>query len=414
MRNTFVVLSLVLGIFATTAFAATINVPADQPTIQAGINAAVNGDTVLVAPGTYIENIDFIGKAITVKSSGGSKVTIIDGGKVGTVVTFISGESQSTVLSGFTIQNGVAPLSSQGGGINIVNSSPAIRNNIVTQNTACGGGGGISLINGAPLIVGNTISHNSQISICSGGSGGGGISINGGTGAQILGNRIVNNTFPPGSGISLNAGGSPLIQNNIIADNDSGLNGSGGGFYIVNESNPTIVQNLIYANHAGMGGGIYLLPPLGTAGSIIVSNTIVDNTGSQGGSAIFTGGFDDASQIINNLFVSNTGLNAVDCDGTYDKVPPVFTNNDSYSAGGVAIEGTCANDIGQNGNLSSDPQFVNAAKHMYQLTATSPAIDVGSNSAPDLPKKDFAGKPRIVDGNGDGSKIVDMGAYEFQ
>ena len=49
-----------------------------------------------------------------------------------------------------------------------------------------------------------------------------------------------------------------------------------------------------------------------------------------------------------------------------------------------------------------------------QLPATSPAIDVGSNSAPDLPKKDFAGKPRIVDGNGDGSKIVDMGAYEIQ
>jgi polygalacturonase len=59
--------------------ATTIHVPADQPTIQSGINAASNGDTVLVAPGTYKENINFSGKAITLKSSGGARVTIIDG-----------------------------------------------------------------------------------------------------------------------------------------------------------------------------------------------------------------------------------------------------------------------------------------------------------------------------------------------
>jgi hypothetical protein len=49
-----------------------------------------------------------------------------------------------------------------------------------------------------------------------------------------------------------------------------------------------------------------------------------------------------------------------------------------------------------------------------RLQATSPAIDAGDNSAPDLPKKDLAGKPRIVDGDGDGDTIIDMGAYEFQ
>ncbi|HEV2355066.1 MAG TPA: hypothetical protein VGR89_12540, partial [Puia sp.] len=66
----------------------TIHVPADQPTIQAGINAASNGDTVLVAPGTYKESINFSKKAITLMSSGGPSVTIIDGSNNGTPVTF--------------------------------------------------------------------------------------------------------------------------------------------------------------------------------------------------------------------------------------------------------------------------------------------------------------------------------------
>src|ERR1700694_2976766 len=98
--------STMLVLAVNSAMAGTvIHVPADQPTIQAGINAAANGDTVLVSPGTYKENINFNGKALTVKSSGGAKVTIIDGGRVASVVTFSSNETSSSVLSGFTIQN---------------------------------------------------------------------------------------------------------------------------------------------------------------------------------------------------------------------------------------------------------------------------------------------------------------------
>ncbi len=89
------------------AFPATIKVPGDYPTIQAGIDVAVDGDTVLVAPGTYKENIDFKGKAITVKSEQGPYVTIIDANQNGRVVTFNHGEGPGSVLDGFTIQNGL-------------------------------------------------------------------------------------------------------------------------------------------------------------------------------------------------------------------------------------------------------------------------------------------------------------------
>ena len=84
-----------------------IHVPADQPTIQAAITAAQPGDTVLVSPGTYVENINFQGKAITVASSDGAGVTTIDG-HLGndSVVKFTLGEGNGSVLKGLTITGG--------------------------------------------------------------------------------------------------------------------------------------------------------------------------------------------------------------------------------------------------------------------------------------------------------------------
>src|SRR6266542_2986423 len=148
---------------------AIIHVPSDQPSIQAAINAAGNGDTVLVAPGTYFENIDFLGRAITLQSQSGAAVTTINGQGLGPVVMIHSGESASTVLQGFTITNGSANFASQysGGGIYISNASPSILNNVISGNYTCDSGGGIFSGSGSPLIQGNTITNNSQTG-CSG------------------------------------------------------------------------------------------------------------------------------------------------------------------------------------------------------------------------------------------------------
>ncbi len=128
-----VLLTLLVLMLFLPASATIINVPADQPNIQAGINASSNGDTVRVASGTYVENIDFSGKNIVVGSwfldDGDPSYissTIIDGGASGSVVTFENGEDNTAIITGFTIQNGLA---SGGGGIYCSASSPTISHN---------------------------------------------------------------------------------------------------------------------------------------------------------------------------------------------------------------------------------------------------------------------------------------------
>lgn len=120
-----------------------IKVPEDYETIQEAIQAASNGCMILVNDGVYKENIDFINKAITLKSVNDPVKTIINGNADGSVVTFSSGEGEDSVLDGFTIINGFT--SSYGGGITCDNSSsPTIINCNINGNFAFFGGGGIS------------------------------------------------------------------------------------------------------------------------------------------------------------------------------------------------------------------------------------------------------------------------------
>jgi hypothetical protein len=190
-----------------------INVPEDEPGIQAAINTSANGDVIQVAPGTYFEAINFEGKAIQVVSTGGAQVTVINGHGLGPTVTFAAGETASSVLSGFTIMGGVG----QAGGILIENSSPTVSDNVITGNYGGYGGAGIGISNGSPLITGNAITNNVEFEA----GGGGGISITGTGTAQIISNTITDNfrSSGDGGGISVFAAGSPLIMNNYISGN---------------------------------------------------------------------------------------------------------------------------------------------------------------------------------------------------
>ena len=119
------------------------------------VAAASSGDTVLVCPGTYVENINFSGKAIVVRSVAGPAVTNLDGNAADSVVTFASGEGPTSVLEGFTIRNGRSgfdtPGFGDGGGIRITNASPVVHGNAIVNNWACAGVG-ISVRFGSPVI----------------------------------------------------------------------------------------------------------------------------------------------------------------------------------------------------------------------------------------------------------------------
>jgi hypothetical protein len=126
----------------------------DMPTIQGGIVRAANGDTVLVMPGTYHEDIDFLGKGVVLKSDSGPEVTILNGANEdSSIIIFKRSESSQAVLDGFTLTEGTGtPFGGgrDGGAVFCRASSPMIRNNIIVSNEAEWGGGIVIGEAGAP------------------------------------------------------------------------------------------------------------------------------------------------------------------------------------------------------------------------------------------------------------------------
>jgi len=371
-------------------FATIINIPDDQPTIQEGINVAVDGDTILVQPGTYVENIDFVGKNVTVASlflttqdTTYIYQTVVDGDQNGSVVTFESGEDSTAVLLGLKIRNGYGGSYQyqNGGGITCKNfSNPQLKYLHITDNWS-GDGGGIYCLDSDPILEHLLISENTT-----GSDGyGGGIFFKY-SNAVIKNVVIQNNNAPFGEGGGINCLWSdPILENVIIIGNDGQYSG-GLSCY---ESNLTLM-NVIIAKNINSIWDSASVKIRGTSNSNFVNVIIVDN---------------DISSI---RIIDNSIVNLVNC---------IIWNNPFGSIDGT-LEASFSNIQGGYqgvGNINADPLFIDPENDDYHLLGFSPCIDSGT---PDtiglnLPPYDLDNNVRIWDGNDDGIAIIDMGAYEF-
>jgi Right handed beta helix region len=432
--------------FHTAQAQRTIQVPADAPTVQKGIDIASTGDTVNIAPGVYFEAIDFHGKSITVQGSAAG--VVLDDGQTGPVVTFNSGETRSAILQNVTIRNGSAYFYPSAGGIFISGASPTIQNSTIQGNQKCG----IAVFNGAPAILNNEITNtilDVYVEGCAptavtGSLYGGGILLygtsNDGLQTQIIGNTIENNQVMFGSaGINVLSAGLPLIKNNIIRNNFT--NDEGAGILVIGDTAPSIVQNLIYSNTInptlgnpaswGVGAGLNVAVADGQFSSVpvlIVNNTIAGNElllvpGARSqGSQFFAFVHMERIHLINNLIIGSTAQSAVDCAQSYPDQPvqpPTFDHNDVYNMNNgtnkPVYSVACPDQTGISGNISVDPLFASGAgdPRPFQLLLSSPAVDAGSNQAAALPTLDILGQSRIQNAKGLSNAFVDMGVYEY-
>ncbi|HOP47032.1 MAG TPA: right-handed parallel beta-helix repeat-containing protein [Desulfobacteraceae bacterium] len=402
----------------------TIRVLADHTTIQAAINAASDGDTVLVADGTYSgfwnTNLDFNGKAIKVSSENGPETCIIDGGNSARGFLFDKGEEGDSVVSGFTVTNGMSS-EGHGGAIYMNGTSPTINNCTVSGNWVSadnGYGGGIYCSGGAPIINSCIISGN----IASGFGGiGGGICCSGSsptiTNCTISGNSAYD--YGEGGGIDSNEG-SPIIINCTISGNSAGY--YGGGIYC--RGGATTISNCTVSGNTAGGGSTW--EPVGDGGGIycrdgsptITNCTISGNSTTYGGGGIYCR---DTSPTITNCTISGNRAPGDDIGdgcggGIYCRyTSPTITNCIFWSdspqeiCGGTPtitysdIQGGYTGE----GNIDADPLFVDPNNANFHLTASSPCINAGNNNAANIPKTDKDGRQRIIGGT------VDMGAYEF-
>lgn len=410
-----------ITLFASMSYAATYRVCASGgtfPTIQAAINAAASGDTILVCPGGYPENISFLGKSITVQSEEGPSATIIDGGQAGSVVSFVSGETVQAVLNGFTITNGSA---ASGGGI-YATGSPTVKNCIITGNNATrangvGGSGGGLYLAGSAAIVDCVISNNDAA------VNGGGIEVRP-SGTTITRCSVSgNHAGYGGGGIHLY---SPAVVDSCSITGNSANSGGGGIAVEGNAAGGTVRKSVISGNVAAMGGGIALWGL--TVPLALTNNVITNNQGTDGGGIYFSvigNGTPNTTTITNSTITSNTATDPysgggfsnwsgtsvfVNCIlwGNAPVAGTVFPANGSTTINNSDIAGGWAD--GTN-NIDANPLFAGVGSDPFKLTSLSPCIDRGTNSV-NL-QEDILGIWRPLDGNGDRIAVTDMGAYEY-
>lgn len=322
-----------------------VRVPQDFPSIQAAIDNSLDGDTILVDPGVYPENLVVMSRELTLASTGGAKLTIVDGGGVASVVSIV--QLSVCTIHGFTLRNGNSG-SGFGGGIRVDNSIAVIRDNVITGNVAVWGGG--------IDVVANQI--------------------------EIVRNRIHDNSAENGGGIYLAGTGSGLVENNTVADNTAGevtfdLTGGRGGGMFTDFTNLEVRNNLFVRNHAanpgvnnGTGGGHYR----NSGANVALSNNTFSQNSADGAGGAIASPFN--SLLVNSCIIYGNPSPAGELNGTVIDV--------SYSNVLGGWPGV--------GNIDTPPLFVTGAAGHYYLSQTaagqadtSPCVDAGdpARTAPD-------------------------------
>ncbi len=352
-----------------------IYIPTSYSTIQAGINASANGDTLIVDPGTYFEHIDLNGMNIVLGSwfitTGDTSFissTIIDGSSTGRVMTISQGEDSTCRIVGFTLQHGYAPsVLNQiygGGGIFILESSPRILNCIIQNNYSPDFGGGICLVGSAASakVINCTIKNNTANSF------GGGVFMGDCSGDAA----IVNST----------------ISGNSITCNCE-WNGGGGGvnLYHTGKLINCLISNNSAPNALIGGGGVHCDwgDPVSHA-ILVIGCTIANNTAADRGGVSYVV---EGGEFRNCIIWGNTDQ---------------YGNVSNYD--GNLFENCCTTPLPVGaGNISSNPNFTDSITGNFRLLAGSPCINTGNNAFNDQPT-DLDGNIRVF------NSIIDMGAFE--
>jgi murein DD-endopeptidase MepM/ murein hydrolase activator NlpD len=323
-----------------------LNVPTIQyPTIQKGINTAFDGCVVMVAPGTYNENLFFNEKNISLISSAGAEKTIINGSfltngeKYGsTIVILKSGKIKPLIIDGFTITGGKGSWFStlSGLGMYMSNSSPIIKNSIITENNSTSfydaRGGGIAMFEESQPIIDNCVISNNNLTR----TGTRGAGVYSELSAPVIsGSSFINNSSVDGAGLYLNGNIyvsqtnstiNPTISTSKI-NNNKAFN-RGGGIYCY-DCNSTISSTEILNNSAssvdGLGGGMFLQNSYATINGGFISQNVSGNKG--GGMAVLGG----RMLSINNSALGDNVSSKSGCDLYTDDYAKITMTNVSLN-----------------------------------------------------------------------------------